>query len=280
MRHPHGAMASFAARPSAIMRFARHSPAALPLQPASQLHRRDKPGWPAPPAAALAAARCRQRCRRPELVKPCGLPNLPEPLTADMLFEVRGCDTLEASRRPGLASRLLWQPLCGCRACCPPCLRPPFSPPLCKTLHRCLFAGMQATGVPLLDELMRMPTVDAALAHSIRLGSIAVSLALLGTLVVAAVDKFAGRRLGGTSSNFNAPLAALASAFKPAKVRRHGHACVTPAAVRLPQSRCCSDVYCQNRACLASASLAAQALRLHPDPVLCTRETLILVCRC
>ncbi|KAI3427237.1 hypothetical protein D9Q98_007172 [Chlorella vulgaris] len=96
------------------------------------------------------------------MVKPCGLPNLPEPLTADMLFE--------------------------------------------------------ATGVPLLDELMRMPTVDAALAHSIRLASIAVSLALLGTLVVAAVDKFAGRRLGGTSSSFNAPLAALASAFKPAKM--------------------------------------------------------------
>lgn len=138
-------MASFAARPSAIMRFARHSPAALPLQPASQLHRRDKPGWPAPPAAALAAARCCRRCRRPEMVKPCGLPNLPEPLTADMLFEVRGW----LPWRPvgGQAYHLACHgnPLVAAALVAPP-PAPAFllSPPLCKDalpLSVCCYAG-------------------------------------------------------------------------------------------------------------------------------------------
>lgn len=77
----------------------------------------------------------------------------------------------------------------------------------------------QATGVPLLDELMRMRTLDAAVAHSLQLAGIAVAATVLGTLLLAAVERVAGNRIARSGRDFNAPVAALAAAFKPAKVR-------------------------------------------------------------
>lgn len=73
--------------------------------------------------------------------------------------------------------------------------------------------------MPLLDELMRMRTLDAAVAHSLQLAGIAVAATVLGTLLLAAVERVAGNRIARSGRDFNAPVAALAAAFKPAKVR-------------------------------------------------------------
>lgn len=80
--------------------------------------------------------------------------------------------------------------------------------------------SLQATGVPLLDVLMRLKTMDAAVAHCTQLAGTAVAIAVLGSLLLYVVDRMAGKRISAGGSGFNAPLAALCSAFKPAKARR------------------------------------------------------------
>ena len=81
-------------------------------------------------------------------------------------------------------------------------------------------ATPQATGVPLVDSLMQMATVDAALQHSLRLVAIAAAGVLVGTLVLRTIDRITGGSLG--ESGFNPIAVGVASTLKPAAVSGNG----------------------------------------------------------
>lgn len=79
----------------------------------------------------------------------------------------------------------------------------------------------QATGVPLVDALMKMATVEAAAQHSLQLVATAAVGVVVGALVMNAVEKVAGGRLreGAEGGRLNLPAAVLASVLHPAQVR-------------------------------------------------------------
>ncbi|KAL4429384.1 hypothetical protein ABPG77_005158 [Micractinium sp. CCAP 211/92] len=74
----------------------------------------------------------------------------------------------------------------------------------------------EATGVPLVDELMRFKTVEAAAQFAAQRAALVVGGALLGILLLKAIDRYFGRRIekSGTS-DFNIVGAAASAAFKP-----------------------------------------------------------------
>ncbi len=77
----------------------------------------------------------------------------------------------------------------------------------------------EATGVPLVDELMRFKTVEAAAQFAAQRAALVVGGALLGILLLKAIDRYFGRRIekSGTS-DFNIVGAAASAAFKPIQV--------------------------------------------------------------
>ncbi|PRW56732.1 mechanosensitive ion channel [Chlorella sorokiniana] len=76
----------------------------------------------------------------------------------------------------------------------------------------------EATGVPLVDELMGMRSLDAAAQLSLQRAVLVAVGALAGTLLLRAIDRYFGRRIEKKGSNFNALTAAVASAFRPCQV--------------------------------------------------------------
>jgi hypothetical protein len=126
---------------------------------------------------------------------------------------------------------------------------------------------LQATGVPLLDVLMRLKTMDAAIAHCTQLAGTAVAIAVLGSLLLYVVDRMAGKRISAGGSGFNAPLAALCSAFKPAKARRRAGArpgCCRAAADR--QAGACSAQHPPAPACPTTPAVPSVPLRTARMP--------------
>lgn len=76
----------------------------------------------------------------------------------------------------------------------------------------------EATGVPLVDELMAMRSLDAAAQHALQRAALVTVGALVGTLLLRAIDRYFGRRIEKKGGHFNALTAAVASAFKPCQV--------------------------------------------------------------
>lgn len=66
---------------------------------------------------------------------------------------------------------------------------------------------------------MKMPSVEAAAQHSIKLVAAAAIGVVFGNLVFRAVDKIAGGALAKHADSINLPAAAIESALKPANVR-------------------------------------------------------------
>ncbi|KAL4458610.1 hypothetical protein ABPG75_013475 [Micractinium tetrahymenae] len=77
----------------------------------------------------------------------------------------------------------------------------------------------EATGVPLVDDLMRFKAVEAAAQYAAQRAAMVVAAALLGMLLLKAIDRFFGRRIerSGTG-DLNIVAAAAAAAFKPIQV--------------------------------------------------------------
>lgn len=80
--------------------------------------------------------------------------------------------------------------------------------PICCTIP-------QATGVPLIDELMAMGTLEAAAQRSARLAGVALAVGMLGTLALRAVARRASSSVAAPGGGFNAFPAAAASALEP-----------------------------------------------------------------
>ncbi|KAL4423213.1 hypothetical protein ABPG77_000005 [Micractinium sp. CCAP 211/92] len=77
----------------------------------------------------------------------------------------------------------------------------------------------EATGVPLVDVLMKMPSVEAASVASVRLVAAALVGVAVGSLVLGAIDRVTGGELGKSKYGvLNVPVAAVASVLKPAQV--------------------------------------------------------------
>ena len=77
----------------------------------------------------------------------------------------------------------------------------------------------QPTGVPLVDELMKLSSVDAAWHHSVRLLAFLAALAVAGNLLLRAVDRLAGERLSASTERFSLAAAVVAAALRPCQVR-------------------------------------------------------------
>ncbi|PSC75282.1 chaperone -like [Micractinium conductrix] len=73
----------------------------------------------------------------------------------------------------------------------------------------------EATGVPLIDELMAMGTLEAAAQRSARLAGVALAVGMLGTLALRAVARRASSSVAAPGGGFNAFPAAAASALEP-----------------------------------------------------------------
>lgn len=77
----------------------------------------------------------------------------------------------------------------------------------------------EATGVPVVDELMRLKTVEAAAQFTVQRVALIAAGALLGMLLLRAIDRFFGRRIEQTGTrDLNIVAAAAAAAFKPIQV--------------------------------------------------------------
>ena len=77
--------------------------------------------------------------------------------------------------------------------------------------------------MPLVDHLMSLRTVDAAVSDSLQRVGLAVVAGLLGSALLWAIERWAGdwARPGQLRKQFRAVPAALAAAFKPGQVRAH-----------------------------------------------------------
>ncbi|KAI3438969.1 hypothetical protein D9Q98_001383 [Chlorella vulgaris] len=75
----------------------------------------------------------------------------------------------------------------------------------------------QATGVPLVDSLMAMTSVEAAVRHSITLLVAAAVGVVVGTLLLQAVDRTIGTKQQQEKRRFNIASAAIRAASKPAQ---------------------------------------------------------------
>ncbi|KAL4434300.1 hypothetical protein ABPG75_000741 [Micractinium tetrahymenae] len=77
----------------------------------------------------------------------------------------------------------------------------------------------EATGVPLVDALMKLKTVEAATQASIRLVAVALAGVVLGSLALRTIDHLTSRQLGQSKEGgFNVAAAVAASTLKPAQV--------------------------------------------------------------
>ncbi|KAL4430047.1 hypothetical protein ABPG77_004417 [Micractinium sp. CCAP 211/92] len=106
----------------------------------------------------------------------------------------------------------------------------------------------EPTGVPLVDELMKLGSVEAAAQRSIRLLAFLAAAALLGSLALRALDSAAGRRMEAVGqTGFDARAALVASASRPCRAM-------------LP-------LYCATRAATVVLALAEMAAAQLPgDP--------------
>lgn len=76
----------------------------------------------------------------------------------------------------------------------------------------------QATGVPLVDAFMKMESVEAASAASLKLVAAAFAGVVLGSLVLGAIERATGGQLGQSrDGGLHLAAAAAASVLKPAK---------------------------------------------------------------
>ncbi|PSC72397.1 mechanosensitive ion channel [Micractinium conductrix] len=77
----------------------------------------------------------------------------------------------------------------------------------------------EATGVPLVDVLMKCKTVEAAAQFSIKLVAASVGAVMLGSLIFSLLDKMTGGKLAESSGKggFNPAAAVVASTLKPAQ---------------------------------------------------------------
>ena len=149
-----------------------------------------------------------------------------------------GCHrSLAAGLRPaGAAESIAWAGGCR-RAVAPPPTRPPApallllpaqaspvrraaAPPQAAPLEIAATGEpvFEATGVPLVDELMGMRSLDAAAQLALQRAMLVAVGALAGTLLLRAIDRYYGRRIEKKGGNFNALTAAVASAFRPCQV--------------------------------------------------------------
>lgn len=71
--------------------------------------------------------------------------------------------------------------------------------------------------MPLVDALMKLPTVEAAAQHCIRLVAAAAVGVAVGSLVLAGIHRVTGGRLAEHAERFNLPAAALAAVLSPAQ---------------------------------------------------------------
>ncbi|KAL4855281.1 putative MscS family protein [Chlorella vulgaris] len=113
---------------------------------------------------------------------------------------------------------------------------------------------MRATGVPLVEELLKLSSVEAAAWHSLRLLAFLGALALVGTLLLRALGRAGGRRVHDSSltGRFSVWGSILAAAFRPCKVMM--------------------PLYCGTRAAtvvLALAEVAATKGGVDPAALLC-----------
>lgn len=77
----------------------------------------------------------------------------------------------------------------------------------------------EATGVPLVDAFMKMESVEAASAASLKLVAAAFAGVVLGSLVLGAIERATGGQLGQSrDGGLHLAAAAAASVLKPAKV--------------------------------------------------------------
>lgn len=140
-----------------------------------------------------------------------------------------GCPTCLPlpARCAWLQSRPLLAPLPCCarlwatHACCPTLWTRPQTQLPQSVSQSVIPQPPQATGVPLVDALMKMATVEAAAQHGLQLVATAAVGVVIGTLVLSAVEKVAGGRLreGAQGGQLNLPAAVLASVLHPAQVR-------------------------------------------------------------
>ncbi|KAL4855283.1 putative MscS family protein [Chlorella vulgaris] len=117
-----------------------------------------------------------------------------------------------------------------------------------------LAADAEATGVPLVEELLKLSSVEAAAWHSLRLLAFLGALALVGTLLLRALGRAGGRRVHDSSltGRFSVWGSILAAAFRPCKVMM--------------------PLYCGTRAAtvvLALAEVAATKGGVDPAALLC-----------
>ncbi len=72
--------------------------------------------------------------------------------------------------------------------------------------------------MPLVDVLMKMPSVEAASVASVRLVAATLVGVAVGSLVLGAIDRVTGGELGKSKYGvLNVPVAAVASVLKPAQ---------------------------------------------------------------
>ncbi|KAI3427153.1 hypothetical protein D9Q98_007090 [Chlorella vulgaris] len=117
-----------------------------------------------------------------------------------------------------------------------------------------LASELLATGVPLVEELLKLSSVEAAAWHSLRLLAFLGALALVGTLLLRALGRAGGRRVHDSSltGRFSVWGSILAAAFRPCKVMM--------------------PLYCGTRAAtvvLALAEVAATKGGMDPAALLC-----------
>lgn len=68
---------------------------------------------------------------------------------------------------------------------------------------------------------MKLPSVDAAAAHSLHLLAFLAATAAIGTLLLRLLDSAAGRRISAYGRRLNVGAALLSSALRPCKVSWH-----------------------------------------------------------
>lgn len=111
--------------------------------------------------------------------------------------------------------------------CC--CRRTPTTVPHAGPPHMGPLAApvFKATGVPLVEKLLGLPTLEAAARHSLRLVAAAAAGAALGCLVLCLVDRHARERLEERAT-FDVLAAAVVACLEPAQAR--ACPCARPAA--------------------------------------------------
>lgn len=91
---------------------------------------------------------------------------------------------------------------------------------MCLTLVDDPSANLQATGVPLVDELMKLPSMDAAASRAVQLLAFLAVTAVAGTLLLRLLGRAARRRIAAHGdARFQLLPRVVAAAARPSKVR-------------------------------------------------------------